>query len=80
MQTNVKGWFEIINLTQTCTNQIIQVVCPGPSQSQIQRIFGVKLSTSQNMTSSQQKAKTINEQFDRQITIIFSVMNVSKIG
>ena len=61
MQTNIQGWFGRIDLTQTCTNQIIKAVCPGPSQSQLWHIFGIKLFTSQNMTSSQQKPKTISE-------------------
>ena len=53
MQTNIRGWLGMVNLTQTCTNQVIKAICPGPSQSQLRHILGVKLSTSPNMTSSQ---------------------------
>ena len=68
----------MINLTKTCTNQIIKAICPSPSKNQLRHILGLKLSTSPNMTLSQRKTKTINEQFDHLISTIFSVMNASK--
>ena len=50
-----------------------------PSQSQLQHALGVKLSN-ENMTASQRKAKTINEQFDPLISSLLNVANASKRG
>ena len=69
----------MINLAQTCTNQIIEAICPGPSRSQLRHTIGQRLSN-ENITSSQRKVKTINEQFDHLISTLFKVMNASKRG
>ena len=34
----------MVNLAQTYTNQIIEAICPGLSQSQLQHKLGMKLS------------------------------------
>ena len=79
MDTNLRGWLSMVNLAQTCTVQIIDAICPGPSQSQLRHTIGQRLSN-ENITASQRKEKTINEQFDHLISTLFKVMNASKRG
>ena len=79
MQTNVQGWLSMVNLAQTCSNLMIEAIFPGPSRSPLRHTLGVNLSN-ENITASQRKAKTINEQFDHLISTSFNVMNTSKRG
>ena len=44
----------MVNLAQTCTSQIIEAICPGPSRSQLQHTIGQRLSN-ENITASQRK-------------------------
>ena len=69
----------MLNLLKMCTNQMIDIVCPGLSRNHIRHSLAQKL-IDENLQAAQRKQRTKHEQFDHQLSTIFNIMNASKKG
>ena len=64
------------NIVQACTNQLIEVICPGPSQTNLHKCLAQKL-ISENAKAGHRRIKTTEQQFDQLLSALFKVMNTS---
>ena len=69
----------MLNLSQICTNQMIDIVCPGPSCNHIHHSLAQKL-IDENPQAAQRKRRTKHEQFHHLLSTICNIMNASKNG
>ena len=67
------------NMVQACTNQFIDIICPGPSRINLRECLAQKL-MSENAKGGYRRVKSIEQQFDQQLSALFKVMNVSQKG
>ena len=78
-ETNQRGGLGMLNLLQMCTNQMIDIVCPGPSRNHLRHSLAQRL-IDENLQAAQRKRRTKHEQFDHLLSCIFNIMNASKKG
>ena len=67
------------NMVQACTNQLIDIICPGPSQTSLWEYLAQKL-ISENAKAGHRRIKKIEQQFDQLLYALFKVMNASQKG
>ena len=79
VQTNPRGWLGMTNMVQACTNQLIDVICPGPSRTNLRECLAQKL-ISENAKAGHRRIKTTEQQFDQLLSALFKVMNASQKG
>ena len=79
VQTNPCGWLSMTNMVQACTNQLIDVICPGPSQTILCECLAQKL-ISENAKAGHRRIKTTEQRFDQLLSALFKVMNASQKG
>ena len=79
VQTNPRGWLGMTNMVQACTNQLIDVICPGPSRTNLRECLAQKL-ISENAKAGHRRIKTTEQQFDQLLSALFKLMNVSQKG
>ena len=79
MQSNPQGWSGMTNMIQICTNQLISIICPGPSGTNLRQSLAQKL-INENVKAGHKKIKTAEQQFDHLLSALFKVRNASKKG
>ena len=67
------------NMVQTCTHQLIDIICPGLSQTNLWECPAQKL-ISENTKARHRRIKTTEQQFDQLLSTLFKVMNASQKG
>ena len=66
-------------MTQMCTNQMIDIICTGPSRPYFQKMLAQKL-MNEHIQVGQRRIKTTEQQFDQLASVIFNIMNASRKG
>ena len=79
MQSNPRGWLGMTNMIQMCTNQMMDIICPGPSRPYFRKTLAQKL-MNEHVQAGQRRIKTTVQQFDQLLSVIFNIMNASKKG
>ena len=69
----------MVNMMQICTNQLIQIICPGPLQIMLRETLAKKV-MNENTQIAQKRTKSTDEQLNHLLETIFKVMNNSKKG
>ena len=61
-------------MIQMYTNQIMDIICTGPSRPYFRKMLAQKL-MNEHVQAGQRRIKTTEQQFDQLPSVIFNIMN-----
>ena len=74
--TNPKKWSALISTSSNCIDQLLNTLCPGPSQAELRKVVARRIQKSLNCTENIDHKKVL----DRMLQTIFGCLKVSKKG
>ena len=74
--TSAKKWSALISTSTKCIDQLLNTLCPGPSQAELRKVVARRIQKTLNCTENVNHKKVIN----CMLQTIFSCLKVSKKG